>query len=153
MKLWNAETGRLVRDLKGHTDRVFSVAFSPDGKRLFAGVGNGTVLGWSAETGEKQFVLKGHSLPVNSVVLSVDGERILTSAGDHLSSGKPGEVKFERQEWPGASLAPGAHSRRDLCGVEPRRNAHSQRRLADAVKLWETGRGQRHSRSWDTPTR
>jgi WD40 repeat protein len=34
VKLWEADSGRLIHTLEGHTDRVTSVAFSPDGKRL-----------------------------------------------------------------------------------------------------------------------
>ena len=32
VKLWDAATGRLIRTLAGHTDRVRSVAFGPDGE-------------------------------------------------------------------------------------------------------------------------
>ena len=34
VKLWDASTGQELLTLKGHTDRVDSVAFSPDGRRL-----------------------------------------------------------------------------------------------------------------------
>ena len=34
MKVWDAATGQETLTLKGHTDSVTSVAFSPDGKRL-----------------------------------------------------------------------------------------------------------------------
>jgi WD40 repeat protein len=35
--LWNVASGRAVRQLKGHTAPVSSVAFSPDGKSLASG--------------------------------------------------------------------------------------------------------------------
>jgi len=34
VRLWDAATGALLQTLEGHTDSVFSVAFSPDGKLL-----------------------------------------------------------------------------------------------------------------------
>jgi WD40 repeat protein len=34
VKLWDAETGREVLSLKGHTSRILALAFSPDGQRL-----------------------------------------------------------------------------------------------------------------------
>ena len=34
VKVWDATSGQEMLTLKGHTDRVRSVAFSPDGKRL-----------------------------------------------------------------------------------------------------------------------
>ncbi len=33
-RIWNAQTGSLVRPLQGHSDGLLTVAFSPDGKRL-----------------------------------------------------------------------------------------------------------------------
>src|SRR5262249_13965029 len=35
--LWDAATGRLLRELRGHRRRVESVAFAPDGKTLASG--------------------------------------------------------------------------------------------------------------------
>ena len=38
MQVWDADTGQPVaQPLKGHTDRVTSVAFSPDGTRIASG--------------------------------------------------------------------------------------------------------------------
>ena len=37
VKVWDAQTGRELLSLKGHTAKVVSLAFSPDGKRLASG--------------------------------------------------------------------------------------------------------------------
>ena len=37
MKVWDADKGTETLSLKGHTDLVSSVAFSPDGKRIVSG--------------------------------------------------------------------------------------------------------------------
>ena len=37
IKLWDASTGEELHTIKGHTDRVSSVSFSPDGKRIASG--------------------------------------------------------------------------------------------------------------------
>ena len=34
IKLWNIQSGKLVRTFKGHTGDVKSVTFSPDGKQV-----------------------------------------------------------------------------------------------------------------------
>ena len=39
--LWDADTGKLIRSLTGHTGRVESLAFSPDGKIWATGGGGG----------------------------------------------------------------------------------------------------------------
>ncbi|KAF2788429.1 WD40 repeat-like protein, partial [Melanomma pulvis-pyrius CBS 109.77] len=53
--------------LKGHSDSVSSVAFSPDLTQLASGSGDQTVKIWDASSGECLSTLKGHSGYVNSV--------------------------------------------------------------------------------------
>ena len=42
-KLWDAESGKELLTLRGHSDPVYGVAFSPDGKRLATASGDRTV--------------------------------------------------------------------------------------------------------------
>jgi WD40 repeat protein/serine/threonine protein kinase len=49
--LWEVSTGKLQRQFSGFKSWVMNVAFTPDGRRAFAGSGNGVVLGWDVETG------------------------------------------------------------------------------------------------------
>jgi len=68
--------------LRGHTDRVWSVAFSPDGSTLASGSLDGTVRLWDVRhPGSKPVILSGHRLWVTVVAFSPDG-RTLASAGD-----------------------------------------------------------------------
>jgi WD40 repeat protein len=46
IKLWDVASQKEIAQLTGHTDRVFSVAFSPDGKTLATGSWDGTVKLW-----------------------------------------------------------------------------------------------------------
>jgi WD40 repeat protein len=41
IKLWNLTTGKAIRTLTGHADRVRTVVFSPDGKRWPRAAGTG----------------------------------------------------------------------------------------------------------------
>ena len=60
-KLWDAETGRVIRTLTGHSAGVESVRFSLDGKRIVSGSGDNTVKVWNAESGQEIHTLNGHS--------------------------------------------------------------------------------------------
>ena len=51
MKVWDAETGQETLTLKGHTGKVTSVVFSPDGRRIVSGSQDSTLKVWDAETG------------------------------------------------------------------------------------------------------
>jgi WD40 repeat protein len=69
--------------LKGHTEPVWSVAFSPDGKTLASGDGTefraGEIKLWDAASGQERASLKGHTERVASLCFSPDG-KILASA-------------------------------------------------------------------------
>jgi hypothetical protein len=52
VKVWDSVTGQEVLSLKGHTQAVLSVAWSPDGKRISGKDQSGKVLSWDAVTGQ-----------------------------------------------------------------------------------------------------
>src|SRR5262249_14820610 len=62
LRVWDARTGEVVHSLKGHTGRIMSVAYSPDGRRIATGGVDGTVRAWDAEKGLPLHVFKGHSV-------------------------------------------------------------------------------------------
>ncbi len=68
--------------LKGHTDYVWSVAFSPDGALLASGSGDDTIRLWDATTGQHIRTLTGHTASVWSVAFSPDGALLASGSGD-----------------------------------------------------------------------
>jgi WD40 repeat protein len=82
VRLWSIPSGKHVRDFKGHTREVYSVALSPDGKLAISGGADATVRLWEVATGREIRQFSGHSLYVTSVAFSPDGKRILTGAMD-----------------------------------------------------------------------
>jgi WD40 repeat protein len=49
IKLWNVQTGQLLRTLTGHTDVVRSVAWSADGQVLASGSDDRTIKIWGVK--------------------------------------------------------------------------------------------------------
>lgn len=80
VKLWDLETGKLLRDLNGHRDSVFHVRFSPDGKTLVTASGDATIKVWDVATGMEKQTLRGHTMTVRALAYSPDG-KYLASAG------------------------------------------------------------------------
>ncbi|TFK59543.1 WD40 repeat-like protein, partial [Pluteus cervinus] len=52
LRLWDAKTGKALRDLQKHTAAVRSVAYSPCGKFICSGSYDQTVTIWDAKTGK-----------------------------------------------------------------------------------------------------
>jgi WD40 repeat protein len=89
---WQASTLREMRDLPGHTEMVFAVAFSADGKLGLSAGGcsssNGTFRDcvarlWDLETGQEIRKYEGHRGAVFGVAFTPNGQRLLTASEDH----------------------------------------------------------------------
>ncbi|MCP4290113.1 MAG: hypothetical protein GY792_37835 [Gammaproteobacteria bacterium] len=68
--------------MTGHTNRVWSVAFSPDGNQIVTTSEDQTVRIWDATTGEELHQLTGHTSYVSSAAFSPDGAWIVTASYD-----------------------------------------------------------------------
>ena len=96
VRLWDFQTGRVVRTFEVDDTAVNSLAFTPDSKRLAAGTGfrrsrDGTK--WAQATydiwlwdltkdGDNKVSCHGHDAPVSGIVFLPDGKRIVSVSGD-----------------------------------------------------------------------
>jgi WD40 repeat protein len=67
---------------RGHSDQVWSVAWSPDGKRIVSGSNDKTAQVWSASDGDHVFPYRRHDSSVDIVTWSPDGEWIASGSDD-----------------------------------------------------------------------
>ena len=82
IQLWEVKSGRHISTLKGHTDMVVTLAFSPDGKTLVSGSKDKTLRIWNTNTGGMLRKLAGHSKGINIVAFSKDGKMIASGGED-----------------------------------------------------------------------
>ncbi len=80
VKLWDADTGALVAELRGHEGAVNALAWSPGGDRLATASADGMVRIWDAVTRRQIATIRAHGgEAVNALAWS--GSGLLASAG------------------------------------------------------------------------
>jgi WD40 repeat protein len=82
IRVWDVETGREVRRLEGHQGIVWSVAVSPDGRRVLSAGQDRTSIVWDAETGAEIRRFRGHTDHVICAAFLPDGLRAVSCGDD-----------------------------------------------------------------------
>jgi WD40 repeat protein len=80
LKRWDLATGQGRDFLDTHQQSVRCLAFSPDGKVVATGGGDGTVKVWSADTWQERATLPGHKDHVHCMAFSPDGGKLATAS-------------------------------------------------------------------------
>lgn len=78
IRLWNVDSGELVKTLTGHQSRVTTVTFRPDGELVASGSADKTIKLWSVPDGAIVDTFKGHMDEISTLQFSPDG-RVLAS--------------------------------------------------------------------------
>ncbi|KAF8836817.1 WD40 repeat-like protein [Paxillus ammoniavirescens] len=144
LRIWDQKTGA-TQVLMGHTDTVWDVDVSQDGKMVVSGSADYTVGIWDGESGEMMQVCWGHRDEVYSVKFSPDSSRIVSGSNDctvRVWSVETGDLAFEPIE---------CHGTVNCVCYSPGGDKFAS--CADTVQIWnaETGVGIlsfRNSKVW-----
>jgi len=82
VKIWELSSGKLLQQLAGHTDVVWSGYVSPDGTTALTASADKTVKLWDVASGTIIRTIEGHAKGVPSAVFSHDGKLILSCSWD-----------------------------------------------------------------------
>jgi len=144
-RLWDAASGRELRQFIGHGRQVSSVAFSPDGRTVLTGSNDTTARIWDIMSGRELRQFTGHTDEVHSAAFSPDGRMILTGGRDNTArlwdaaSGRElRQFKGHTDELSSVAFSPDGQS--VLTGS-----------FDKTVRLWETASG-RELRKFRGPT-
>jgi WD40 repeat protein len=108
IRVWDAESSKLLTKLEGHTGWIGEVAFSHDGRFLASASADQSIRLWDASEWTELTLFRGHGDEVHALAFSPDG-RILASGS------RDGAILF----W----------------DVEARQSTHGHRMLPLAVKF------------------
>ena len=97
-----------------HGNRVYGLAFSPDGTRLATGCSENTIRMWDIASGQDVCELRGHQAYVHAVAFSHDGTRLASASGDltvRIWGTVPASARRDRQ----TPMSCGESSPREWC--------------------------------------
>lgn len=82
IKLWDVETGKLIKTLEGHTHHVTAIAWNVNGRELASGSADASVKIWNVESGKASRTIGGLKTEVTDLVYVGRDNRIGIVSGD-----------------------------------------------------------------------
>ncbi|KAF7979201.1 hypothetical protein HWV62_43134 [Athelia sp. TMB] len=134
----------MLKTFEGHTGYVWSVAYSPNGKRIASASADGTIQVRDPETGEAVGApFRGHTAPIRSIAYSPSGHSIVSGSED-------GTVRMWDSETGEAVRPPFEHSGLVSCVAYSRDGKYIiSGSCDDTIRMWDAETGG----AADTPIR
>lgn len=82
IRIFDFGTGKQLALLKEHTNSVYDVSFSPDGKLLVSGGADGRAVVWDVANWRPVFSVDAHMQRISKVDFTADGSAIITAGFD-----------------------------------------------------------------------
>lgn len=134
IKIWNIETGKILKTLSGHEDVVRRLVLTPDGKTLISGSGDRTIKLWDLQTNQLIQTLEQES-PVWELALSPDGKTL-------FSGGEDGALKvWQISSGELLQTNPAHQSRIFSIAVSPDGKTVATASFDQTIKLWNAQTG------------
>jgi WD40 repeat protein len=80
--IWDTATGKLLKELAGHTASIIDLAFTRDGRRLISAGADQTIRFWDTSTWTETQVLRGHTHEVRAIAISEAAQLIASTDKD-----------------------------------------------------------------------
>jgi len=81
-RIWDVQTGRMLRVLDVHRDNVTSIAFGPGARTIASASLDKTVVVSDVRTGKLLLTMQGHADDVNAIAFSPDGKTLASGSRD-----------------------------------------------------------------------
>ena len=127
--VWDLALGRIVHELRGHTQHVLDVAFEADGDTLLSSARDRQVCCWRVASGELLHTFAAGQAPAQRLAP--------TASGEHILLGSTALRLLKRKTWKSAGKVPGHASRVScLCLAPDDRLAASAAEDDRHVSIW-----------------
>jgi WD40 repeat protein len=134
------KTGKLLKELRGHTAAVSGAALLPDGKRAVTGGVDRTLRVWDVESGQELRAFENVPEDVYCMALSPDGK--LVAVGHNIEHEVPGTIRLWDVESGRLVHTLAGHTKR-LCSTQFSRDGKMlvSSSFDKTVRLWDVAQG------------
>ncbi len=134
LRLWEAERGAPVSELRAGSKPLSACAVAPDGKRWLSGSMDGLLARWDAATQHQVSMFLAHTRPISCITFAADGDQMATASWDRrVHLWKTGQERDSRHLEGHTDIVAG-------CRFTPNGQTLVSWSYDGTVRLWEAAR-------------